>query len=456
MQKNDFSSLHDIHSMIITSNPKYGKMTFLLYLVKYFYKEKALIFTPQESYIFSKKLDTLSKQFDQFSHIKSMLQIYYLREDFTNLKQKYGYNFLLQELEKLIVNSDRKIIVMHRIGEYFDFQDRYEINHFYKTLVKIAETHDKTIIFLANKKNENFEHIYQEAEEFSDIIIDITKNEKNERILNIMDLLHNREYPLLRFKINDNNFLLEYKEETQEIIDNKIKNILVAELDKTHDNMRQVCSYIFDKPNFNVKHADSLQGMLQEIFIQPDLIIVLMKREQKNLDTIKAIKTQLPNTSIVVILDQPFIRTEDIHELFNYGAEEVFANNLTFDNIILSLQKVTRTFFYTEALKLLPKHKNILKNTDELKELAAQCIEKSIFFTAFVIESAQEFPKIRKTSRKTDYIYQDGKKLYYLAMNTMPKDIFIISEKFKKTNPDLHFRCIWEPINSAVIEECIK
>jgi len=456
MPKSDFSSLLDIHSMIITSSPKHGKMTFLLYLIAYFYKEKALLFTPQESYVFNKKLDTLSKQFTQFSHIRSMLQIYHLRDDFSNIKQKYGYDFLLQELEKLIINSDENIIVMHRIGEYFDFQDRYEISNFYKTLVKIAETHDKKIIFLANNKNENFEHIYQVAEEFSDMIIEITKNEKNERILNIMDILHHREYPLLRFKINENNFLLEYKEETQEIIDNKIKNILVAELDKAHDNMRQICSYIFDKPNFNVKHADSLQGMLQEIFIQPDLIIVLMKREQKNLDTIKAIKTQLPNTSIVVILDQEFIRTEDIHELFNYGADEVFANNLTFDNMILSLQKVTRTFFYTEALNSLPKHKNILKNTDELKELAAECIEKSIFFTAFVVESEKEFPKMRKTSRKTDYIYQDGKRLYYLAINTMPKDIFIIAEKLKKTNPDLQFICIWEPINSAAIEECIK
>jgi DNA-binding NarL/FixJ family response regulator/archaellum biogenesis ATPase FlaH len=412
--------------MIISSSPKSGKMTFLLYLIAYFYKEKALLFTPQESHIFKKKLDTLSNQFSQFSHIKKMLQIYRLCEDFQNTKQKYGYKFLLKEFEKLITNSKEKIIVIHRIGEFFDFQDRYEIDNFYNNLIKIVETQDKKIIFLANDKHENFKYIYQVAEEFSDVLIEINKNEKNERILNIMDTLFYREYPPLRFRVNGNSFLLEYKEDIDETKKNKTKknktkNILIVELNQTHENIRHILSYIFDKPNFNLKYADSLQGILQEIFIQPDLIIVLMKREKQNIETIKAIKQQLPNTSIVAVVDQDFIRTEDIHELFNSGADEVFANNFTFDDIVLSLQKVTRTFFYTEALQMLPKHKNILQSKDELKELVLQCIEKSIFFTAFVLKSAIEFPKFKKTSRKTDYMFQESKKIYYLAINTMPK-----------------------------------
>jgi len=456
MQRNDFSSLLTIHSMIISSNAKHGKMTFLLYLIAYFYKEKALLFTPQESYLFQKKIQNLTQQFQQFTSIQTMLKTYFFRKDFTQLKQKYGYGFLIQEMEKVIINAQENIIVIDRIGEFFDFQDRYEINTFYKSLVRIAELHDKKIIFLANMKNENFEHIYQIAEEFSDITIHITKNEKNERILNIMDLLHHKEYPLLRFTINKNNFLLEYKHQTEQLTEAKITNILIAELDKTHDNIKQICSYIFDKPNFQVKYADSLQGMLQEIFIQPHLVIILMKRNQKNLDTLKAIKTQLPNSAIVTILDQDFIRTEDIHELFIYGSDEVFANNLTFDEIILSLQKITRDFFYTDMLNTLSSHKNIMQTLQELQEFAQECISKSIFFTAFTLERSIDIPLIKSTTRKTDYLFQDTNKLYYLAINTMPKDLFQVIDKFKNTYPALELTCIWEPLNNISIEECLQ
>lgn len=107
-------------------------------------------------------------------------------------------------------------------------------------------------------------------------------------------------------------------------------------------------------------------------------------------------------------------------------------------------------------LNSLPKHNNIMSDIDELKELASECIEKSLFFTAFVIKSNQEFPKLKSTSRRTDYVVQKGKLLYYLALNTVPKDVFIIVEKFQNTNPDLEFVCVWEPINSVAIEECIR
>lgn len=106
-------------------------------------------------------------------------------------------------------------------------------------------------------------------------------------------------------------------------------------------------------------------------------------------------------------------------------------------------------------LNSLTKHKNIMKSLDELKGLALECVEKSIFFTAFVLQSDSGFAPIKETSRKTDYIYLEKNKLYCLALNTMPKDAYIIADKFKKQNPDLYFRCIWEPINSAVIEECL-
>lgn len=456
MVHTDLSVLLNAHSMLIDGGGKAGKMTFLFYLINFFYKDKAIIFTPQESYLFNRRVSALASQYPQFKNLKGNVTPYFLDEDWNALKQKYGYEFFLQELINIIKTSEENVIVMHRIGEFFEFQDRYEIENVYKSLVKIATKHDKKMIFLANDQNENFEYIRRIADEFTDVSISIKNNEENERLLNIKDVLHHKEYPLMHFKIHKENFILDLYEKNQQITDTKEKNILIAELNQAHDNMKDVCSYIFDKPNFTVKYADSLQSILQEIFICPDIVIVLMERDQKNFDTISAIKQQLPTTSIVSIMDQDFVRTEDVQEAYTNGCDELFANNLSLESLILTLQKSSKTLFYTQSLKSLPKYENILNTFESFKSLAEECVERSLFFTAFVLETKEEFEFITSTSRQSDYIYQTKHKIYYIALSTMPKDIKHIIKHYEKKHSDLSLTCIWEPINHESLDSCIS
>ena len=455
MISKDLLTILNADSMIIESGGKAGKMTFLFYLINFLYKEKAIIFTPQEGYLFNRRIKSLSSQYKQFSNLEEIITPYYLDEKWNTLKQKYGYDFFLQELTQIITTSDEKIIVLHRIGEFFEFQDRYEIETVYKTLIKLATVHKKKMIFLANDQNENYEYIRRIADEFTDVSISIHNNEQNERLLNIKDVLQNREYPVMHFKIHNENFILDLYEKNQAVTDTKVKNILIAELNQAHDNMKDICSYIFQKPNFAVKYADSLQSILQEIFIAPDVIIVLMKREKANFDTISAIKKQLPNTMIIAIVDQKFVRTEDIQEAYTNGCDELFANNLSLETLILSLQKASKTLFYTESINSIPKFNNILDSIEDFESLARECIAKSLFFTAFTIETKQEFEFITKSSRNSDYIYQTKHKIYYFALSTMPKDISHIVDKYRNQYSDLALTCMWEPINHDTFENCI-
>lgn len=452
----DLSTLLNANSIIIDGGGKAGKMTFLFYLINFFYKDKAIIFTPQESYLFNRRINSLSTQYPQFKNLKESITPYYLDEDWNSLKQKYGYEFFLNELVQIMKTSDEKVIVIHRIGEYFEFQDRYEIENIYKTLVKTATKHDKKMIFLANDKNENFEYIRHIADEFTDVSINIKSNERNERLLNIQDVLQNKEYPLMHFKIHKENFILDLYDNSQQVTDTKDKNILIAELNQAHDNMKDICTYIFDKPNFTVKYADSLQSILQEIFIRPDVVIILMERNQKNFDTISAIKKQLPDTSIVGLMDQDFVRTEDIQEAYTNGCDELFANNLSLESLILTLQKASKTLFYTQSLKSLPKYDNILKSFEDFKALAKGCVDRSLFFTAFVLETKDEFEFITSTSRQSDYVYQTKHRIYYIALSTMPKDIRHIIKHYEKKHNDLNLTCIWEPINHESLDSCIS
>lgn len=452
MKNNDFMSVLDANSFIIDSKAKVGKVTFVSYLITALFKDKALIFTPQESFLFKRRLDSLSEQFLQFKSIKEIYSPYYLKEDWHTLKQRYGYTFFLQELEHIIVSSEEKIIVLHRVAEYFEFQDRYEIENIYKSLIKLAILHEKKIIFLVNSGHENYEYISNVAQEFTDVLISMSVNEKSERIINIKNVLHNHEYPPMNFKINKGTFLFDYYQKSTEITQNRTKNVLIAELDKADDNLRDICSYIFDKPNFKVKYANSLQTILQEIFVSPDLIIIMMKRTQSNLETIRSINMQLPDSPIVTILDQNFVRGEDAQEAYTYGCDELFSNEFSLEKLILALQKASKTLFYTQEMGKLPKYNNIMESLQELKNLAQSCMKHSIFFTLFVFDTHHDTNKISKISRHNDYIYQSNEKLYYLAISTVPKDV----KNLLKQHSEYELECIWEPINHTSLEVCFQ
>ncbi|MBU1659611.1 hypothetical protein KKG72_11275 [bacterium] len=456
MLTQNIEDIKDAKSIIIDSGVKIGKMTLLFYLIESLFKAKAIVFTPQEDYLFNKRLKGLGKQFEQYSDIDKFITPYYLKEDWNYLKQRYGYKFLLEEIARIMSTSDEKLVVIHKIGEFFEFQNRYEIEGFYKSLIKLTAMHDKKLICLVNNQNENYEFINNIAEDFSDIAISITSNENNERHLSIRDLFHNQEYPPMSFKIHENNFMLEHLNSSKKIHAKKIKNILIAELEPTQENTKIICEYLFKQPEqFNVKIANTLQSILQEIFVVPEIIIVLMKRTQDNFKTIESIKKQLPNSTIIGIIDQSFIRAEDKREAYGHGCDELFGRDIILDDFIVSLEKASKSVFYRERLEKLSQYKNMLESLEDIQMLADICMENSIYFTAFVLKSNDEIDKVELLGRKHDYIYQKDNILYYVAINTNPKHTEKIIESLKRQNLDLEIVCACESTNPILVKGCL-
>lgn len=451
MQKLDFNQIIEGSSFVVQGGNKAGKMTFALYMAHSLFQRNVLLFTPQEPYLFTRRLDALKNQFTQFEEIENSLNIYHFKEEYKTLKQRYGFDFLIKEFTHVISNAQEKVILIHRFGELFEFQDRYEIEDVYKTLVKVARAHDKKIVFILNDKNENFEHIVSIADEFSDISITVDVNEENERLIRMRDLLHNKEYPLLSFKLQANSFLLDYYNANKGTDEGVTKNVLLCELDYAHDNLLEICRYIFNKPSFKTTYATSLQSILQEVFVSPDIIVIFMKRTVENFRTISSIKMHLPNSPVIAILEQEFVRGEDAQEAYKNGIDELFSSNLVLEKLILAAQKAAKTLFYSEAMEHLPTIPNKVQHLDAIHQLVTSCIEHAIFFTLFVFKKDPNIG-IETPSRKSDFIYTDGEKIYYVALNTAPKDTHMIQEKFGIDN----MICMWEPIKNSNVEECFK
>jgi len=454
-------ALNEADSIIIDSEVRVGKMTFAFYLMKLLFNEKAIVFSPQESYLFNKKLVLLSKQFKQFSDIENHITRYSLHEEWGLLKRQYGYGFLLIEFERIISTSEDKLVIFHKLGDFFEFQDRYEIEGFYKSLVKIVTKHNKKIIFIINNQNQNYKYIHEVSDEFSDISIHIAKNEKHERIVNIKNILSHHEYPQMQFLLNEKFFTLRYRDDRDNGIKERVKNVLIMELgsdlEKMHPDAGNIYDYIFDRPEFHLYHANSFQSILHNIFIKPDVIIILMDRSEDNFETIKAIKKQLSQTIIISIIEQDFVRTEDIQRAYDYGCHELFPRTYLFDKFILAFQKSIQIPFYSDALKKLSDYTNIVDSCVSFKELAELCIENNIFFSIFTIKKNERTKKLKSTMRRLDFICEVEDIIYYMALNTMPDKVnTIFSKQYEKFDEEVDLISICTPLNENMLEKCLS
>lgn len=445
------------NSFVIHGEPKSGKFTLLAYLVRILYKEEVVLLSPQEDYLFKRHIKSLCERYPQFTELDTHISSYHLNSDWHSLKQNYGFNIFLQEVEKIIRSSRETIIVIQKIGDYFEFQDRYEIANVYKTCIKLAADYKKKIIFLSNTHDENFEYIKNVAEDFTDIEIFLERKSSTQNILTVKDLLHSHEFPPVLFEISDKRFSLKEVDEHPQETQKEPSNVLVAEFESNQEEIRKMCLYLLDQQkHFSVKQASSMQGILEEIFINPDFIIVFIKRSIQSFETIRAIKKHLPDSRIIAIVDQTFLRSEDVRESFSYGIDELFSSDISIDKFVLSLEKAAKRMFYEERLSHLAYQANLLESLEELQKLIEVCEEHAIFFSLFIFEKEDTDSQVEGTNRKYDYIFQTNEKLYHVAVNTFSLASQQILENYKRVGLKLRLVDGCEATDSVKVQEYIK
>lgn len=459
MSKNIDNLLTESANIItIESEPKVGKLTFTAFLLSSLLKTKALVFTPQDTYLFSRRLKVFAKQFPQLSSIEDDLNVFYLKTDWHHLKQHYGYAFFLSELSTIINNTDEEVIVFHRFGEFFEFQDRYEIEPIFRALIKLCESLGKKIIFMTNTKNENFEFIKNITEEFADVIIEIKIGDNNDRKIFIKDVLSHQHFPPYDFKSKNQKFTLEKFEAEREVSSHEKKRVLIANLASKDDRSIQLVQYLLNySQQFSVAYADSFQSILNKIFVAPDLIVIMMSHSDANFETIKAIKEHLKEVKIVVVLDQSFIRAEDKRKAFSLGCDELLHSHYRVDDLVMTLEKSMRFGFYEQRLSALDAFPQEITTKKQLRDLIATAQEAALFFTLFKFDILEQ-TNVEDISggRQHDYLFKKGTTLCCVKINTCHFVVDKIIENYQRRGIKLSLNCHADALDKDELEKCMK
>jgi hypothetical protein len=426
------NAIDESQVIMIEGERRSGRFTFVSFLINTMLNKKAAVFIPQEEYLFQRRLDLLAR-FQQLGNIHERFETYYLKAEWPEYKQRYGYAFLKQELKKIITESDADIIFFHRFEEFFEFQDLYEIKPVLLSLFDEIRGTDKKLVISISDTGQHAGQIKESLQDFSDLSVCIKISSEDEREIRFTDNLYHRVYPTFRFQLSQNLLSLKDEKSDMQLDSGNTLGVFLCSLSEESGAVADLMSYLFaDEQRFSFHQADTLDAILNNLFLYPDVIIFLLQRTDENLQMLQQVRKLLPEAKLYAFFTQDFMRSEDRRMALSKGCDEVFAANFKVADFIAAVEKDLKRPFYQNQLRELESEPHALPDRKKLQEIVESARERQLYFTIFVYamkDGEMDFPE--GLGREYDYYLAEEQKLVLLAMNTGPREAEKIGEHLR-------------------------
>jgi len=442
-------------------------------MIKYLLQKDALIISATEEKLFKRKLDAINNRFDSMRSLKNTTDRFVLKKEWNTLKESYSYSLFRDELKRLFQETKRQVIIFHRFGLFFEFQDRFEIETMFRAIVELAEEHNKQVIFTISTASDNYEFMNNIMCDFSDLTLDLSEPNLNERNIKIVHSMHKVEEENYRIKGLEKTLILENGENLldaesrqlevqslpadrahQKTSKTKKRVLLVAKEDQK-SNAYEIIKYLMaDKKKFEIIYVESFYDVPQYFDLEPDLLFLFIERDEIVEEIFTDYKKSVPTSKSFVFFPQEFIRGADRRQLHSLGIDEIFSIYFQLDDLIIALEKAIGNYFYEKALQNIKFNSHVFDRKAGFDSIIGSAYENGIFFSLFVYSIQKEEKGNLVLGRNSDFVFHDkeNKKIYYLALNTRE----FIADTIAYRLQEKGYHVILEDFSNAInIEKCL-
>jgi len=446
-----------------------GKLTFALYTIKYLLQKDAIIISATEKKLFKRKTDAIYNRFQALSTLDKSTELFLLKTEWNTLKEDYSYQLFRDELRRIFSETTRDVVIFHRFGLFFEFQDRFEIETMFRTIVDLAEEYNKQVIFTISTASDNYDYINNIMCDFSDLTLDMTEPNLNERDIKIVHSMHKVDQEKYLIKGSDKTLILENGENSldariandtvtqayeQAAYKNKFRVLLVAKDDQKSEAYSIVKYLLSNKKMFEITYLSSIYDVPQNFDVKPDLLFLFIERNDAIPEIFADLKKALPASRSFAFFPQEFIRGADRRELHKTGIDEIFSIYFQLDDLIIAMEKASRNYFYEESLKNIKFNSHVFDRKAGFDSIIGSAYENAIFFSLFVYSVETDNNSTLTLGRQNDFVYHDkeNNKIYYLALNTREFIADIIAYRLQEKG----YKVILENAANAInIEKCL-
>ena len=368
--------LKESETIVIEGDKKIGKMTFSLFLAKQL-KLPFTFITPVSSNKLIRKINSLKRNFENFKHLN--MDIFSIREDWILLKNEYGYNYLLKDLEYLISHQKNDVIIFNKFDTLFEYSDRDFIDDFFMELVSYGVKYKKKFIFTINIDSSNYDLISSFLVDTSDLYLRLFRP-KDKREVEILFSLS----PII-----DSHYIFDSLDKTLSIRTKDDNGYYKREIDVvviTKDEKSKIFyNYILDKEDINLRIIDTISDTLSIVSQVPDFLIFTQEDDEINFNICTLSKKNRFKT--LYIVKQNFVRVDDRLIGRKEGCIDVVSNHMQKMHFILELEKFFSVIFYKS--NLIDLVIDIKTKEDLLKHI--QClIDNRVLFSLIKIKESLE------------------------------------------------------------------
>jgi len=380
--------IQESESVVIEGDRRIGKTTFALHILKKKYKKISFL-SPLNYNQTSKRLEAIQNSFLEFNNIKEFVDAYSFREDWIEIKNEFGFKYLLQDLEFFISQQPNDVIVFHRIGSIFEYSDRDLIEYFFNTLLSYGIKYKKKLVFLLGSDVINYDLISHYLVESADLYMKMEK-EGEVREIEILFALTPILDPKYIFESKHKKLFLFTKEKSGYVN----KNVSVVVISKDLE-VRRLNKYILEHPQIDLKIIDTIADALDVILQNPDYLLYYGEDNKINSSICELSNKYDLYTKTLYLLKKDFIRVDDRLNLIEKGCVDLLNINTAAINYVLELSKYMQINFY----KISIIQDDIKLNTkEETKNFIDYLLNERILFTVLKIDGT-----LKNTSHLRNY-----------------------------------------------------
>ena len=454
--------INDSNITIIIGDSKSGKNSFALYIIKNILRQNCCILSSLENSLYRRKISLAQENFNNFSYISQDLNYFLINNDFINLKRTYNYDFFEEEFHKIIEQSNDSVIYINRFEEFFEQQDRHDIEPLFKAILQFTKEQKKKVIFVISSSSYHFDFIYPILRDFSDLILSIKKVTLTKRLIEIKYSFQYIDDCKFNFFSKDRELYIESYKKCKLIQPKNKIDESKAELEnvKTDDNIHILIistnlklisfhKYLLnhkDSKNFKISFIknDPLKA-LQMALKNPNLIIYNPDKKTLKLDICETIKENGLKSKILYIFNKNFVRTGEKSRVIEAGCHKLFSENFNFEEYIFSLQRYINSEFYENRFDNLNSKVIIFSDKVKFNNEVKIYFKNKILFTIFrYIYSVDEdlVKKLSNLMRDYDkaFIDKEKKVILYLAVNTRKNLGEAIKNRLKTLDETIDYR----------------
>jgi len=419
---NIFNAIEKSEIVSIEGDNKSGKLTFTLYLIANSAFGKTVILSSIPKPILKKRINSIESLNDEkINMLIPHLDYLCLKENWEEIKAKYGLDFLIEDVKHIIFDTKPDNIVLHRTDLMFNEDENEFAKWFIDSIIELKEEFNLKL-FITSKENTIIHSI---VENYSDIDFEIIN--KKEREIIVKSSLFPLKTLKYKFALVNNKLVLEELNETH--VSNKPLENLTNTTSNSHeekpiknnkllvmsqnDYIIKLNQYLFSEV-FEISTAKSISESIAKIFESPDIVVYNPPEEGLNLEMCHVVKDKQIHSKIIYLINKDYVRTDDKMKAVYAGCYDILSINFNIEEFIFLIEKLSQNFFYTEKINQLPSQREV-KNFEHFCKIVNNFYEERIYFTLFVGEV--ENKDILKLIRNHDIVYKDKEKTYICFIN---------------------------------------